>query len=172
MSLIEKEFIIQQYYKATVDESAIDEYYEKYCTDPNSDWVKESKDRFHRMLQAIISNKDVLATVLEYVTIVAHEVRDDGVGDLIEERYEAMRYKNEDIEFAHILAHFADIFTQEDRDWLLDLIKEHAEVEAKVNPSMSDEDYERVGYFDLCIQTDALENCFQVEASEWNIHSH
>jgi len=171
MSLIEKEFVIQQCYKATVDESAIDEYYDKYSTDPNSDWAKECKDRFHRMFQAIVSSKDGLATVLEYMTIAAHEVCDDGVGDLIEERYEAMRYKNEDIEFAHILAHFADIFTQEDRDWLLSMIKEHAEVEAKVNPSMSDEGYECAGYFDLCIQTDALEKCFHVESSGWNIHS-
>jgi hypothetical protein len=51
------------------------------------------------------------------------------------------------------------------------MIKEHAEVEAKVNPSMSDEGYECAGYFDLCIQTDALEKCFHIEASGWNIHS-
>ncbi len=152
MSKIEKEFVIQQYYKATVDESAIDE----------SD---EYSHRWHRMFKAITADKKALHSVLEYQSLVSHGSNcGDGSEELLNDHY-----GKKDLEFAHVLAQFAHIFSQEDSKWLLELVKEYAEVEAKLTRGMNSEDYERIGYFDLCLQTGMLQDCFEVEASRWHI---
>lgn len=157
---ISKEFVIKQYYTAAVDESAINNV---NYSDAEADWVKEDTAKWHRMLQAILANEEVLTAVCTFKTLVQYGVDcNDTVNELLEDHY-----GNKDTELPHILARFAHIFTQEDRDWLLEIIKEHKEFMSAHGHKKAY--WDLPGYLDLGVQIDTLADCFEVEVSGWNI---
>jgi phenylalanine-4-hydroxylase len=147
----ETEYLIHQYYKVTVDDSTIDNAYEDYSA------------RMHRMFDAIVANKETLQAVLEY-RVIAEHVSNSGDDTVF---FEA--HYGREVSFSDILAAMSHIFTQEDRAWWLKLFNEHKELETKRKAGA---DLDAIGYFDLSVQVEDLENCFKVEASGWNISEH
>lgn len=133
---LKKEFIIQQYYKVIASASSLS---------------KEEHARDLRMFQAIINDKEALQAVFEYKVIKEHALSLDG--NRPDEEFLTDHY-GEVLGFANILANFPHIFTEEDREYLQSIIKEHKESD---------------GHYDLALQTEELEGCFEVTPSGWSI---
>lgn len=147
MSQVEKEFIVQQYYKVTTDESSLDKV---SYPDPEADWAKEDKERNHRIFQSILADEKALQAVFEYTAIVDHAVNLDS-GHAVDE-FLADHY-GEKITFYQLLDRFAHIFTPEDGKYLQEMIK------AEQDPKR---DYDLPG---------VLEDCFTSNPSGWSIQS-
>jgi hypothetical protein len=150
MPQFETEFIVQQYYKVTVDESAIDEQKAIWKAEP--EWLEEHLVRLHRMFQAILADKRALYTVLEYQVLRKNDAYGDGVWSYLEEHY------GKELSLPEVLIRVADCFQEEDRAWLQDL----AEKNAKPYEEGDGDNYE----------LDELAECFKVEASGWNVGEH
>jgi hypothetical protein len=164
MTLRETEFFLQECYKVTIDPSAIDQYMNKIKgIDPDA--RERERAKFHRMFQALVANEEALQAAIEY-KVLADNAADSGSGY----GYLKGNYGDVDWGFHIILTRFAHIFSQEDKEWWLGLVKELEEfmtVHGKEENHWNHEDY-----FELDAQVDPLSECFQVEFSSWNAYEH
>lgn len=154
MALRETEFIVQQHYKVTIDESAIDESIQSY-SDPEADWAKKDIERNHRMLQSIMADEKALQSILEYRVIVAHAL--DLNSNSAEREFLEGHYGKE-VGFSHILGRCVHAFIQEDREYIQKRVKEY-------EVYMESRDFDPMDF-------DTLQECFKVEPSGWNVQEH
>lgn len=111
MTLIETEYVIQQYYQIRPNEQVIDEVLKSFTFEEEDDRL-EYVQRQHRLFHTIMSNEKVRNAVLEYTTFYKHDMHMDFSSSYVEE------YFDEDVQFLDILLRNSECFLPEDREWL------------------------------------------------------
>lgn len=140
---MKKSFVIQQYYEVQAKNHDLEDA------------------TLQRMLQAILMDEKVLQSICEYMVRREYSI--------------ATQHDDKDLTFAELLIQVSYCFTQDDREWITNLVKEYQKVEVrrqeieKNNGILTDEDYERIGYFDLDLQVEELQDCFIVVPTGWMV---
>lgn len=162
--LRETEFFLQECYKVTIDDSAIDQYMDK-VKGFTPDEIARERAKFHRMFQAIVANEEALQAAIEYEVLAQHAAESGtGYGHL------KGNYGDADYGFHMIVTKFAHIFSKEDKEWWLGLVKAHEDFMSA--HGKEEEYYEHKDYFELDYQVHALDSCFHVEYSSWDTYEH
>jgi hypothetical protein len=111
MTLIETEYVIQQYYRVKPDEKAIDEVLKSFSFELEED-KQEYTQRQHRLFHTIMNNEKVLKVLLEYTIFNEHDLGMDSSTSYVQEYFEG------DISFLDILLKNSECSLPEDREWL------------------------------------------------------